>query len=837
LPDDIPNINEIISGLLADLAVRTADRIWSLGRRSRATETDPVEDRVRKAIGSMSLDSLPTSIDNAVLSNFLTSPDLSGVVDRLVAFRLVAHLDPERQLTHESRPTDQSTSNKRKAALVRQELEDLRRSARSTAAPEKEGDAVRRKWLETTLKREASAASKSGATTAARNEALRRECRRTTELWLGPHAPAATVVAVNDAILVAADIAYDAISELHVSGSTRRSLERWLSSVEPRVQLLDGMSSLAPALKYENELRVQAIERHKWMKAPHLGQGRLELESNYVEPQFRRWPSNDSVDSVTAYDLTSALDRTVVVGNPGAGKTSFASSVCYTVANQYQAAVVSGRLLTPLMVPLRDIAHDIDEYMIEELLERVSRVHYQIGPPNEALQYLLVQGRLLVIFDGLDEVQDVSEREAVRDSIELFCDRYPLTPVLVTARDIGYEHAELSRSKFTTFLLEEFGEEQITQYVERWFANDEDIAPDARKQTAEAFLQESEQHAADLRRNPLLLTLLCGVYSGPGKLPTSRPAVYRECIDLLLRRWDAIRRMEVRDPLEQHLERTLREVASWLYKEPEFAEGMPEDYLVRRCAMYLAEIRTDDEEEAQAVAQSFVDFCRDRAWVLVKTGYDTNGTSLFGFAHRTFLEYFAAQRLEKQCRTAADLATTLSTLVDDSASVVPHLALQLADDSRDDAGDDVLKSLMGDAEEESESPERQLRLLVFVADALRYLVPRPSTTRRLARETARGLLEPTVKDTTNYSGAVETSPWPTIAEHLGFAAERNIKATAHGFAEGLVRVQASTDARQALSYLFAGVASQPTFIVEAWRTAMPDLFEGREMSDSVRTNT
>ena len=42
-------------------------------------------------------------------------------------------------------------------------------------------------------------------------------------------------------------------------------------------------------------------------------------------------------------------------------------------------------------------------------------------------------------------------------------------------------------------------------------------------------------------------------------------------------------------------------------------------------------------------AREFVEFCRGRMWVFTDAGTTVSGQRLYGFTHRTFLEYFAAK--------------------------------------------------------------------------------------------------------------------------------------------------------------------------------------------------
>jgi NACHT domain len=808
--EPLPDPAGIIQSLLANLGTAAVERAWSLLAAKRG-KRDPVGKTLRREFENLKIDGFGDGLDPEVLAQFLASPDLAGALDRLLAFRLLASqykLASETALSGlevVGTAPDQHRSNTDKAGGA------------AGGVGVSEGDLGAASVLKT-------------KTYEGQNEALRRECVRIVELWFGstPEAHAAGEAAFGLLKEVAA-AAYGAIDEPDRADLMEDdNLRRWLNSVEPRLQFLDSLDSTRPFLEFENELRLQVAASHRSIKTPHLGSGvQVNGEDVYVEPLFSE--RSTKLENIPASEFTAQIDRTVVLGDPGAGKSSFSAALCHRVASRYEDRPVGGRLLTPILVTLREVAELVSERSIVEMLEFVTRTTYQVEPPRDAVHYLLNEGRLLIVFDGLDELREVSDRRRVRDALQAFCEKYPMTHVLITARNIGYEHSELNSALFSTYELRQFNEEQVGDYCRRWFSLQEQLTVRERELKTEAFLVESKRDAEDLRRNPLLLSLLCGVYAGEGSLPTSRPKIYQRCVDLLLGIWEELRQIRVDDPLgEVHLRRTLRQVAYWLYEDGDLNGTIPEKMLIRRCAAYLAESRTEDLEEAEGVAQSFVDFCRDRTWVLVQAGHDSSGEPLFGFAHGTFLEFFAAQYLEKQSRTPQDLTAKIKQAMRGSASVVPLLALQLADDTRDNAADEILTTLISDSEE---SEDRQEELLLYVVEALRFVVPRPNVTRRLARETALGLIRPSLVDTTRYDGAIVSSPWAAIAIRLAEIAQENIRAAAIGYQQGLDHAVNADDQGKALMLLFKGIdMQQSNRVKEAWVKALPETVSGRDRS-------
>jgi predicted NACHT family NTPase len=162
---------------------------------------------------------------------------------------------------------------------------------------------------------------------------------------------------------------------------------------------------------------------------------------------------------------------------------------------------------------------------------------FQIEPPKGAFEYLLLNGYILLIFDGLDELIDTRYREKMVDEIESFCTLYPPIPIIVTSRRIGYEQAALREDMFEIYEMTSFNQAQIREYVEKWFNLDYDLKPNERTEKAKNFMIESEK-LADLRSNSLMLSLMCNIYRQENYIPENRPKIYQKCAEMLFKKWD-----------------------------------------------------------------------------------------------------------------------------------------------------------------------------------------------------------------------------------------------------------------------------------------------------------
>ena len=344
---------------------------------------------------------------------------------------------------------------------------------------------------------------------------------------------------------------------------------------------------------------------------------------------------------------------------------------------------------------------------------------------------MLLNGRVLVILDGLDELLDTSYRKEVTGDVESFCNLFPEVPVLVTSRQVGYEQAPLDQDCFQTIRLAPMNDGQIKEYVNKWFAAIEEISTKEQSALADTFLAES-QIVQDLCSNPLMLSLMCTIYRGEHYIPRNRPDVYEKCALMLFERWDKTRGIKVTLPFEAHIRPAMMYLADWIYRDQDLQSGVTESRLVARAAEYLAQKRYEDEDEARHAAQAFIEFCTGRAWVFTDTGTTESGERLYQFTHRTFLEYFAAYYLVRTNETPSKLSEVLLPRIARSEwDVVAQLAFQIQNKNVEGAGDKLLREVLSSSRGQKREEREEWYLLQFAARCLEFLVPSPNTVREI----------------------------------------------------------------------------------------------------------
>lgn len=249
---------------------------------------------------------------------------------------------------------------------------------------------------------------------------------------------------------------------------------------------------------------------------------------------------------------------------------------------------------------------------------------------------------------------------------------------------------------------------------------------------ASTFLDESAA-VPDLRANPLMLSLMCILYRGEGSLPRNRAEVYEQCSTLLFRKWDARRRIHSELRAGHHLEPALRHLAWWLFSRDQPQPIVTERELISETTAFLRVVGFENEVEAREAAAEFVSFCRGRMWVFSDTGTTRDGSRLYSFTHRTFLEFFAAAQLAYSCDTPEQLARILAPrAARQEWEVVSELALQIKDNTSNRGAQRIYATMLG--ERRRRTAAGRGGILQFLARCLRSVDPPPPTIRELCNE-------------------------------------------------------------------------------------------------------
>ncbi|WP_425215860.1 NACHT domain-containing protein [Tumidithrix helvetica] len=367
-------------------------------------------------------------------------------------------------------------------------------------------------------------------------------------------------------------------------------------------------------------------------------------------------------ERIAGIEAVQRYDKLMVLGRPGAGKTTFLKRL---------ALLCLGGSIFADCVP---IFVTLQEYYKTKLsLFDFVWQKYQAFLTKVELQQLLNAGRGFVLLDGLDEVSQVEVArisKIIQDWAGAFSGRLIVTCRLAAKESIFQDFKEVQ--------VADFNDNQVESFVAKWF---QAKAP----QKIEAFLGKLEANSRikEQARNPLLLTLLCLIFEEETNLIENRAELYAKGIDLLLEKWDNSRDKE-RDLIYKNLSTKRKED---LLSQMAWATFGENNYFFKRergadlIAAYIQNLpeAANDPETLIVDSKKILNSIEAQHGLLMERASD-----IYSFSHLTFHEYFVAREIitvrnsspeavqtligylhDKRWREVFLIATEMSTKADD----------------------------------------------------------------------------------------------------------------------------------------------------------------------------
>ncbi|KJE22152.1 HEAT repeats/NACHT domain/Domain of unknown function (DUF4062) [Frankia torreyi] len=357
-------------------------------------------------------------------------------------------------------------------------------------------------------------------------------------------------------------------------------------------------------------------------------------------------------------DLLAGGDRLLVLlGDPGAGKSSLARYTVLRIADEQSTAAPT---TIPVLIELRALAQTRGRFdTFVEYLDHVARTD-GLGVQAEYLvPYLRSGGDALVIFDGLDEIFDPAEREGIARRIAGFAVEYPRARVIVTSRIIGYRRTILSDAGFAHYTVQDLDRAQTDEFLQKWYSvalGGHDEKADERRSRLAAAIAGSRP-IEELASNPLLLTILA-IIGKHQELPRERWEVYDHAASVLVEHWDVNRYLKDRrvdaDFIGKEDKRELlRRIANRMQSGRHGLIGnfTHHEDLVGEIEQYLRERYQRDPASSKIIAEAMINQFRERNFILSRYGAE-----VYGFVHRAFLEFFCAEHIRRQFERTRELS-------------------------------------------------------------------------------------------------------------------------------------------------------------------------------------
>ena len=456
----------------------------------------------------------------------------------------------------------------------------------------------------------------------------------------------------------------------------RQATERYLTHLVDRYRYLSfrgmGVSDRVP-------LRLPLVEMYVPLKARiEMPKGetwarKLRLAGRQVSEEEAEAMGARLSEPTPVLDLFREHDGLIILGDPGAGKTTFLKYLALQLAmGQADPLDLGARL--PVLVPLSAYANALAEGDVP--LDRFIADYYRDRgvdlPLGPMLDEALNQGGALLLLDGLDEVRDRGQRHLVVERVVDFFTfhRRAGNKFILTSRIVGYREVRPTTEGLAECTLVDFDDEEITLFVEQWTGALERAARGDTAVAAQEAERERDELLAAMQRNPgvrqlaanpLLLTILALMKRQGVTLPERRVELYQKYVETLLKTWNLARGLDrppSRDLDVVETVRVLAPLALWMH-ETSPGVGLVKREDVRR---KLIEIYTEREmPQPERAAQQLLTDAREYAGLLLE-----RGAGEYGFIHLTFQEYLAAVAIaQRGQQEVTPVVEMLASHVDD----------------------------------------------------------------------------------------------------------------------------------------------------------------------------
>ncbi|MES1244722.1 MAG: NACHT domain-containing protein [Acidobacteriota bacterium] len=307
-----------------------------------------------------------------------------------------------------------------------------------------------------------------------------------------------------------------------------------------------GMSAYLSTVEETSRIRVpgttvggSADRMFIWPQVRHSEES-VDFED---EQNFNLYETTGSSVDLTSYP-SNHLSQCIVYAGPGFGKSALLQAISQKLA--------SGPYV-PAFVPLSVLADSGCE--VVDYLSDILNAEFKV-----MIRWLRLceQGMAVVLLDGLDEVP-LEQRQSIITRIERFTARFPLTPWMLTVRDLAVVPAGFEAPKLELLPL---SDTNISAFVEAW----------GRHTTSESgwdFVRRTTAYPdlSRLIRIPLFLSILLATWQPDQPLPTGRSDLIEVYLKTLFRPEEHKLTARVADPerlriIAEHLSFQLLEEGS-----------------------------------------------------------------------------------------------------------------------------------------------------------------------------------------------------------------------------------------------------------------------------------
>jgi len=305
----------------------------------------------------------------------------------------------------------------------------------------------------------------------------------------------------------------------------------------------------------------------------------------------------------------------IIEGIVGQGKSVFLRSLAVEEIRSNEAK----RL--PILIELKDLNAKSD--LRQALFKQFES--YDVDVEDDTLNYLFRSGRLALLLDGFDELEESLVKSTYLE-IEYLVLRYPELLVVVTSRP-GREIQK--SSAFRLLQIAKLTSSEFGAFLGK-------LGVDATKSLAlRQAIKNSPSKISSLISTPLMLTLVVIVYQAEAQIPETLPEFFNRLFQVVFSRHDHLKAAFNRKHHSGLSERALQELfEAFCFMNLQLGYGRT---LTLAQFNEVFDLAQDYSENGRCEAEKFQQDITQVACLMLEDGIDS-----ITFLHKSILEYFAA---------------------------------------------------------------------------------------------------------------------------------------------------------------------------------------------------
>jgi predicted NACHT family NTPase len=338
----------------------------------------------------------------------------------------------------------------------------------------------------------------------------------------------------------------------------------------------------------------------------------------------------------------------------GYGKTTLMRHIAYTLGKNQQPQGVPR--LIPVLLLLRKHRALLTTETAPDLAQLITAHHIPSLPvtaglrvPTDWAKSHLQRGRMVVMFDGFDEVPQ-AQRPRLARWLQTQMQAYRNSVFILTSRPKAYtEQPVADRLDFHTLLwVRDFNPKQRQAFVQQWYwcqeyyyhgKQDIPAVKRAAEDAAQDLLHQIGQRAelTDLAKNPLLLNMIAMFHrhDPSAQLPKRRVELYQQICQLLLKDRPGARQLETLMDDWEAAQIIVQMLALTMMQQK--VERLEQAELLTCLTEYL------QAQEETVTAREFLQVIEQISELLVQ-----REPGEYEFAHLSFQEFLAAKEIVRR---------------------------------------------------------------------------------------------------------------------------------------------------------------------------------------------